>query len=70
MVTEEIIQDCIENPVRSVNHDFTPEQVAQYGSMFAKGRSLYDNLRTKCEIGHDEAFQISAECFGIRPRTR
>lgn len=59
-----LVQDCLDNPVRSRTHQWVGAQQAQYNLLNVKGRRLYDNLRTKHDFEHIEAWVWSAALFG------
>lgn len=66
LVTEDMIADCIENPVRSMRHDWSyADRHTAYDSLAANGRRLYDNLRTKYDVPHGEAFDAALNRFGL-----
>lgn len=67
MVTEDMIQDCLINPVRSRKHVWRPgyKDHAAYDVLPAKGRRLYDNLRTKYDVPHGEAFKVAFDTYGL-----
>lgn len=60
----EIVEDCEANPVRSREHLWEAGQQAQYNSLAARGRTLYDNLRTKYDVSHGDAFAVALEFHG------
>jgi hypothetical protein len=64
-VDEDMIQDCIENPVLSMHHNWVGSQKTAYDALAAKGRRLYDNLRTKHNVPHGEAFDAALKRFGL-----
>lgn len=66
-VTEDMIMDCILEPVRSRKHEWRPgyKDHAAYDVLHYQGRSLYDNLRTKYDVPHGEAWQAAFERFGL-----
>lgn len=63
-ITDEMIQDCIDNPVASGTHDWDDGQQAEYDLLKSRGRTLYDNLRTKYDVGHIQAYVWAADLFG------
>jgi hypothetical protein len=65
MVTVEMIQHCIDNPVKSRHHEWIANQQDAYDALNAKGRTLYDNLRTQFDVSHGEAFAVAMEYFGL-----
>lgn len=61
-----IVDACLNDPVRSRDHNFTPEEKADYDSLNAKGRLLYDNLRTQYDIVHSQAYAWAVELYGAK----
>ena len=64
--TERLIQQAIDHPVRSRHHEWAEGEQADYDSLKASGRSLYDNLRTQFNWGHNGAFTAAREKFGLK----
>jgi len=62
----QIVQDCIDNPVRSRHHDWAPGEQYGYNHLTHKGRSLYDNLRTKYDFSHRQALIFATIEFGTK----
>lgn len=60
-----MIDDCIDNPVRSRHHEWIAGEQEDYDCLPARGRSLYDNLRTKHNLSHAVAWTISFNKFGL-----
>lgn len=48
------------------DHHFTAEQKADYDSLRAAGRSLYDDLRWHKNATHAEAFDAAAATYGFK----
>lgn len=69
MVNDDMIMDCIMNPTRSRKHVWRPgyKDHESYDVLAAKGRTLYDNLRTKYDVPHGEAFKAALDQFGLCP---
>jgi hypothetical protein len=67
MVTEDMIQQCIMNPVKSRKHEWRPgyKDHAAYDVLKALGRDLYDQLRTQFDVSHGEAFEAAYERYGL-----
>lgn len=63
-ITDAMVQDCIDNPVLSDHHQWIDNQQAEYNLLKARGRSFYDNLRTKFGVAHIQAYVWSADLFG------
>jgi hypothetical protein len=68
-ITENMIYECEMNPTWSRTHEFVGDQKAHYDMLTARGRTLYDNLRTLFDVGHADAWWASYDRFGIRPET-
>ena len=64
MVTSEMLWDCIDNPVKSDPHDWQEGEQAEYNALKARGRSLYDGLRTKYNVSHADALYCATLIFG------
>lgn len=52
---EDAIAFCEANPILSQDHHFAGSEENEYLTLSAKGRTLYDNLRTQFGIGHGTA---------------
>jgi hypothetical protein len=63
-LTESLVRDCEENPVKSRHHEWTGSEQGQYDSLHHRGRTLYDNLRTKYNVSHRVAFSIALDKHG------
>lgn len=63
-----MIEDCLENPVLSRAHEWAGSQKADYTSLKVKGRILYDNLRTKHNLDHYEAYDLAKMMYGTKER--
>ena len=50
----------------SFHHHWAPGQQAEYDSLNARGRRLYDQIRTRLTLDHGQAFQIAAEYAGLK----
>ena len=53
-----------EQPVQSREHVWHEDEQAQYDSLKALGRTLYDNLRTQFDWSHDDAYEAALDRFG------
>lgn len=63
------VEDCIRNTVKSRHHDFAPGEQREYNILSGQGRRLYDNLRTKYDWSHEEAFVAGVNEFGVKSAT-
>lgn len=63
-----MVQRALEHPVPSARHEWEPGQQADYNRLKAKGRTLYDNLRTQFPgtWDHDAAWDRAMEEFGLK----
>lgn len=68
-VTAEELRKATEEPVRSASHVWTGKQQAEYDSLRASGRTLYDNLRTQFGKSHDAAYTAAVQTFGRKPES-
>lgn len=50
----------------TLDHNFTPEQRAEYDSLKWRGRDLYDTLRWHDKCGHNEAFGRAKHAHGVK----
>lgn len=66
MITQDMIDDCINFPVASRDHNFTREEEVGYRNLKAVGRTLYDNLRTKYDVPHGDAWRSAYVLYGPR----
>jgi hypothetical protein len=48
------------------DHGFVGTQQADYDSLHAKGRSLYDSLRHEKKTSHEDAFLAARQQFGLK----
>jgi len=67
MVTEEMLREAIENPEKSRHHEWQEGEQEQYDFLRARGRGLYDNLRTKFDVSHAEAYDTALFKYGTGP---
>lgn len=68
MVTTKMLIECQRHPVLSRIHEWEGDQKAEYDSLDHNGRRLYDNLRTKFDVPHDEAFSAARSIYGLKRR--
>lgn len=64
MVTNEMIFECERNSVVSREHVWEKGERSDYNVLHWRGRTLYDNLRTKFDVSHSEAFQVAVDLYG------
>lgn len=57
--------DMPENQVQSVHHNFTGKQQTAYDCLCARGRTLYDQLRTQYGVSHGDAFGAALTRHGL-----
>lgn len=63
-VTTEQIESAEGWVGRSVDHGFTPAERAEYDTLRASGRTLYDGLRTLYGTGHERAYCVALVRYG------
>lgn len=66
MITEDMVERATLNPVPSRNHEWRAGQQQAYDVLSARGRTLYDNLRTQFDVPHSEAFTAAFERHGFK----
>lgn len=64
----DMLEDCLRNPVDSRQHVWYGNEESQYVSLDWRGRWLYDNLRTKYNIEHHEAYDKARMMYGLSPK--
>lgn len=66
-ITEDMIIECESNPMPSKSHAWRPgyKDQAAYDVLPAKGRTLYDNLRTQFDVPHGDAFGAALDRYGL-----
>lgn len=63
-ITYEMVDHCIDHPMKSRNHEFTGNEQREYDMLKARGRTLYDNLRTQFNIEHVPAYVWALDLYG------